>query len=66
MVRDPDSDNRKCDGDTAFTVNGVWANIERCFGDCLKNKHCVAMSGKFDAGGASWCIGCKIHLTPLV
>ena len=69
MVRDPDSDNRKCGRDTAFTnvdaaftVKGRSANRERCLGDCLKNKHCVAVSGKFNAGPDSWCIGCKIHL----
>ena len=49
--------------DLIFFYEGKNAVLEICKEVCLKDKRCVAVSGRFAGREESrWCIGCRIEL----
>ena len=64
MIPDPKNRGLKCyfEGSSlrVFELRGESATEARCTEECLKNYHCVEVSGIW----SEWCFGCKFELTP--
>ena len=62
MVKDPKHDNKKCGPEGSskrvFKLKGKRATESNCKKVCMKERECVALSGRWN----NWCAGCKVEL----